>query len=178
MTIQDAQFKQLAVQARKCMRLATSIGMFFLIIPAVIVWIALYIGQVTLPFFAHLLFAGWILIWLLYLLIAPAIRYRRYRYLIDQEKIVVREGLWFITEQFAPIERIHQIAVKSGPIDRLYGLSKVVATTAGGMVTISFLETSVAEDIADSLQSKVRYILAQQGISLNMPQAEEERADA
>ena len=81
-----------------------------------------------------------------------------------------------VTQDFAPIERIHQIAVKSGPIDRVYGLAKVVATTAGGTVTIRFLEQEVAEEIAHSLQRTVRYILKQQGISVENIPLEDEAA--
>ena len=48
-----------------------------------------------------------------------------------------------------------------------------MATTAGGTVTIRFLEREVAEEIAQSLHSKVRYILKQQGISVDdMPPQE------
>ena len=49
---------------------------------------------------------------------------------------------------FCTYRKDTQIAVKSGPIDPVYGLAKVVATTAGGTVTIHFLEQEVAEEIA------------------------------
>ncbi len=172
MVISDKEFKKLAPKAKKCMTVGTAIGSAFCIIPAIIVWLVLYSQEITLPPWAHVLFAAWVALWLIYLLVAPGIRYRRYRYLIDEEKIVVREGLWFITEQFAPIERVHQIAVKSGPIDRLYGLAKIIATTAGGMVSIAFLENHIAEEMADNLQIRVRHILAQQGISLQSMEAD------
>jgi membrane protein YdbS with pleckstrin-like domain len=148
------------------MRLATGILVFFMMIPILILWLVLSGENIEMPFWLELAFIVWGVLWIVYLLISPVIRYRRYRYLIDREKIVVQEGLWFITREFAPIERIHQIAVKSGPIDRLYGLANVIATTAGGTVTIRFLEKEKAEEIADALQEKVRQILYQQGISL------------
>ena len=173
MVIKEEQFNKLAPQARKCMRLATAVGVILMVAIAAIVWLVLAAEDIRLPLLVHLAFAVWCLAWIVYLLVSPAIRYRRYRYLTDGEKIVVREGLWFVSQVFAPIERIHQIAVKSGPIDRLYGLAEVVATTAGGTVTIRFLEREVAEEIAQSLHSKVRYILKQQGISVDdMPPQE------
>ena len=167
MVIKEEQFQKLAPQARNCMRLATALLAVIMILPAVVTWIVLAARQTDLPLLADLALAAWCVCWIIYWLVSPSIRYRRYRYLIDSEKIVVREGLWFVTQEFAPLERIHQIAVKSGPIDRLYGLAKVIATTAGGTVTIRFLENAVAEEIAQSLQSKVRYILKQQGISVD-----------
>lgn len=166
MVILDEQFKKLVPEARRCMRLSTAVLVLFLVVPVLIVWLILMAESITLPLWLNLIFMTWGLLWIIYLLISPAVRYRRYRYLIDREKVMVQEGLWFITREFAPIERLHQIAVKSGPIDRLYGLAKVIATTAGGTVTIRFLEKEKAEEIADTLQKKVRHILLQQGISL------------
>ena len=176
MVIKEEQFSKLAPQARNCMRLDTAIAVAFMVAVAVIVWLILVAEDIQMPLLVHLAFAAWCIAWIVYWFFSPAIRYRRYRYLIDEEKIVVREGLWFITQDFAPIERIHQIAVKSGPIDRVYGLAKVVATTAGGTVTIRFLEQEVAEEIAHSLQRTVRYILKQQGISVENIPLEDEAA--
>lgn len=45
--------------------------------------------------------------------------------------------------------------MNQGPIDRIYGLTKVVVTTAGGEVTIRFLEYSKAQQIADRLKVKI-----------------------
>lgn len=180
MVLSDQQFRKLAPAARKCMRLGTAIWVAVMLAIALVLWLVLRYYQIPLPLWTQALLLAWAALWLLYLLVAPAIRYRRYRYVIDQEQIVVRQGLWFITKQFAPIERIHQIAVKSGPIDRLYGLAKVIATTAGGTVTVSFLEEKIAQEIAAMLQRQVRDLLAQQGISLaNLPAAaaETEAAD-
>ena len=58
-----------------------------------------------------------------------------------------------------PIERIHQVDVSRGPINRAFGLADVMITTAGGSVTIDHLEEDVAEDIAGRLnQSVVRML--------------------
>jgi uncharacterized protein len=160
------QFKKLAPAAGKCMFLATGLLTAAMILPVLICWFIFQGQNVVFPLWANIGFVAWGILWLAYLLISPPIRYRRYRYLIDQEKIVVKEGLWFTTIEFAPIERVHQIAVKSGPIDRLFGLANVIATTAGGTITIRFLEKEQAEEIAINLQAKVRYILERQGISL------------
>lgn len=97
------------------------------------------------------------------ILISPFIRFYRYRYIIDETRIVKREGLVFITTEMAPIERVHQISVMRGPIDRLTGLSKVRATTAGGEITIRFLEQSVAEELSIKLETTIKQITIRQG---------------
>ena len=54
-----------------------------------------------------------------------------------------------------PIERLHKIAMESGPVDRIFGLSKVIVTTAGGDVVLRFLETEMAEKIVERLKNRI-----------------------
>ncbi|MDZ4910799.1 PH domain-containing protein, partial [Clostridium perfringens] len=70
----------------------------------------------------------------------------------------VKEGFIFIERSIVPIERLHKIAIEKGPIDRMFKLSKVIVTTAGGDVTIKFLEDEKSEFIADTLKNKINEI--------------------
>ena len=88
-------------------------------------------------------------------ILAPFVRYQRYRYRFSEEDIDVREGVLFIHRDIVPIERLHKVALESGPVDRIFGLSKVIVTTAGGDVTIRFLELSVAEQIVSRLKTRI-----------------------
>lgn len=88
-------------------------------------------------------------------LAAPFVRYERYRYRFSEEDISVREGFLWIHRDIVPIERLHKVALESGPIDRIFGLSKVIVTTAGGDVTIRFIELPVAEQIVDRLKKRI-----------------------
>ena len=54
-----------------------------------------------------------------------------------------------------PIERVHQVDVNVGPINRVFGLADVGITTAGGEVKIQFLKEDVAESIASKLNDKI-----------------------
>ena len=85
--------------------------------------------------------------------------YRRYRYRMDDEKIEVRRGIVYITHAMVPIERVHQVDVSEGPINRMYGLANVNITTAGGVVTIEYLKEDVAEGIAAKLNENVVKLL-------------------
>lgn len=96
---------------------------------------------------------------LLYVLISPKIRYERYRYLLNDEEIDVIEGFIFTQRNIVPIERLHKIAVMKGPIDRIFGLAKIVVTTAGGDVTIRFMEDEKAAKIAMSLKNRINEIV-------------------
>jgi len=90
-----------------------------------------------------------------YLVVGPLVFYRRYRYRIDDDKLEIRRGIVFISHTLVPIERIHQVQVSRGPINRMFGLADVVVTTAGGVTSIEYLETDVAESIASRLNEYV-----------------------
>lgn len=95
-------------------------------------------------------------------LIAPFVRYERYRYRFTEEEIDIKEGFIWINRNVVPIERLHKISMVSGPFDRMFGLSKVIVTTAGGDVVIRFMETKKAEEIVENLKKRINsYAVAQ-----------------
>ena len=95
----------------------------------------------------------------LILLIWPAIFYKHYRYIVDTEKADVQRGVLFISRTVVPIERIHQVQVKRGPISNYLGLADVVITTAGGSASIQYLDYDVAQSVADYLNDTVNKII-------------------
>ena len=94
-----------------------------------------------------------------YWIVGPEIFYRRYRYRIDDEKAEIRRGIITISHSMVPIERIHQVEVSKGPINRMFGLANVVITTAGGVTTLEFLDEDTAESIASRLNECVVKLL-------------------
>ncbi len=88
-------------------------------------------------------------------LVEPIITFRRYRYKIDEDKVDIRKGILYITHQMVPLERIHQVDVSRGPINRAFGLANITITTAGGTVTIEYLLDDVAEGIATKLNENL-----------------------
>ena len=110
---------------------------------------------VNIPMFVLLLVGT------LYLFVRPQVFYDHYRYRLDDDKVEVRRGIFVITHTLVPVERIHQVEVSKGPIERHYGLAGVMITTAGGMVAIEYLREDVAESIASRLNESVVEILKQ-----------------
>lgn len=148
-------YKKLSKKALWCMYMADAIGTIIAIgilytilhfIPDEIKWV-------------HYILIGAIGLLILFFVINPSFRYKRYHYLINEECIIVIEGFLWIEKKIVPIERLHIVAVNKGPIDRIFGLSKVVVTTAGGNVTIRFLEDTNAEYIADTLKTRINTIV-------------------
>lgn len=157
------EYNKLSKKAKGCMYVATAVG--------ALVLSAILLGGYTIAksnieselinIARPILIALEVLI-LLNLIISPQIRYRRYKYLINSEKIDVIEGLLFITREIVPIERIHKTSVQKGPIDRIFGLGKVVVTTAGGEAVIRFLEEEKADEIAEHLKTKINEIVREE----------------
>lgn len=95
----------------------------------------------------------------IYLIVGPVIFYKRYRYRIDDEKAEIRRGIVTISHTLVPIERIHQVEVARGPINRMFGLANVVITTAGGVSTLDMLDEATAESVAAKLNETVVRLL-------------------
>lgn len=90
--------------------------------------------------------------------VSPYFRYHRYRYSINEECIDIREGYLFVKRHIVPIERLHKLQTSKGPLDQMFKVAKVTVTTAGGDVTISFLEEEKAEKIAETLRKRINEI--------------------
>ena len=94
--------------------------------------------------------------------VSPYFRYNRYRYSINDECIDIIEGYLFVKRNIVPIERLHKLQTKKGPIDQMFGVAKVIVTTGGGDVTLEFLEEERAEQIAETLRRRINEIAAGQ----------------
>lgn len=156
----DAKYEKLSPKAMHCMYAAgAAVGVivlaaigaanYFWLFPkdiAVGKWISLALAVLTLAD----------------VLISPYFRYHRYRYSINEECIDIIEGYLFVKRNIVPIERLHKLQTAKGPIDQIFKVAKVIVTTGGGDVTLSFLEEEKAEVIADSLRRRINEIAAEQ----------------
>ena len=102
---------------------------------------------------------GIVAIIIVFLMIRPILFYDHYAYIVNSEKVDIRRGIFTITTTMVPIERIHQIEIKKGPINNLFGLSDVYVIAAGGAASIEYLKQDVAEEIADELNNVVNKII-------------------
>lgn len=90
------------------------------------------------------------------ILLFPKIRYNRYKYLITDERIEVKKGLFLITTSIIQIKRVQKIELSNGPIDRKFGLSNVNIYTAAGTVDIKFLSNDEAREISDKVNELLK----------------------
>lgn len=163
MNMDNLDYKRVDPKAKNVMRVSSAIGSGLLIIACVIAAAILVVSD-TVAKIILIIPALIAVLAIIDIIVVPEIRYRRYKYYLDDEMLVVEEGLWFITRSIAPIERIHQIEVKRGPVDRMFNMGNVIVTTAGGVVKIAFLEDAVADEIAARLNARINSIVkAQRG---------------
>ena len=153
------EYKKIGKNARNVMLVSSMI--FSVISTAVLLVVWLIFGEDFPRIVNIILLLTGAVIWVISL-IEPFIRYERYRYRFTEEEIDIKEGFLFVERNVVPIERLHKISMLSGPLDRIFGLSKVIVTTAGGDVTIRFLDEKKAEEIVESLKKRINaYAVAQ-----------------
>ena len=145
-------YEKLSKQALRCMYTAEILGdiIFLVIIGAVNYFWLIPISLILVVYTVGAM------------LIEPYFRYNRYRYSINEECIDIREGYLFVKRNIIPIERLHKLETSKGPIDQLFHVAKVKVTTAGGDVTLRFLEEEKAEQIAENLRKRINEIVKEQ----------------
>lgn len=100
---------------------------------------------------------------LLYLVLAPTVGFARYRYRITDQSIEVISGVLSIQQEVLPIRRIQQINIQQGPILRLFGLATVELISAGGMLTLTAIPLTQAEETAAVLKEQVNAFVKEEG---------------
>lgn len=154
-------YETLSPKALKLMRITAAIGLFFLFAPAAVFAGVLFFFSSAVSGAAIL--AGALVLCLAYFLAVPPIRFRRYKYLIEADRIEIIEGILFVTRTIVPIDRIHQIDIKRGPLDTATGVAKVIVTTAGSAAVFRFLEPERAEAVALYLNESINRKLSAKG---------------
>ena len=153
-------YEKLSKRALLNMYLATGFGtVLFLVIAAVAELVFFIPEKITIATIIVSVVSG---ILILNMIISPLFRFYRYRYKIDSECIDIVEGYLFVTRNIVPIERLHKLQIEIGPFDKICKVAKVIVTTAGGDVTIRFLDVEKAEAITENLKRKINDIVTEQ----------------
>ncbi len=103
-----------------------------------------------------------LLLQLLNLIVYPIIEYIQWQYLVDDDRIEIKKGIFWRSHTVIPISRIQHVSAKSGPLQNMLGLSTVQINTAGGVHTIDELNKETAAQICDKLRNIVNLKVAEQ----------------
>lgn len=150
-------YEKLDKKAILSWRIDRIIGFIFVAITlAVVMAFAKNMDRIT-PYINYLYIAAtlFILYKLIGIIIYPEIEYRQWGYIITEDKVEFRHGIFFVTTTVIPIVRVQHITMSRGPIYRKLGLSKVKIFLASGSFDIEGLSESTANIISENLKSKV-----------------------
>lgn len=133
---------------------------------AAIFWTPLLIGSLILYGTVLDEFAAGVLVPVVIFLLAfssvtyaPERLYRRLGYALDERLLRIVRGWLFQTDTVVPFVRVQHIDVKSGPIDKLFGIASLVVHTAGthnSVVSLPGLKPGRAAEIRDAIRAEIR----------------------
>ncbi|HMJ94020.1 MAG TPA: PH domain-containing protein [Allosphingosinicella sp.] len=105
------------------------------------------------------LIAGITLLLILYLmLISPGRHYRAWGYRMDEEDLRLRRGVWVETHTIVPLDRVQHLDLSQGPIERAFGVSRLIVHTAGtqfSRVVLPGLSRPDAERMRDEIRTRI-----------------------
>ena len=95
--------------------------------------------------------------------ISPARRFHRWGYLMDGEELQVERGLWTQVHTVVPLDRVQHIDIAQGPLERSFGVSRLIVHTAGTLhsqVLLPGLARDKAEAMRDEIRARIRQEVA------------------
>lgn len=91
--------------------------------------------------------------------VSPRRRFRAWGYQMDQEELQFRHGVWTRVHTVVPLERVQHIDISQGPLERGFGVCRLLVHTAGTMhsrVVLPGLARETAERMRDEIRARIR----------------------
>ncbi|HEY0149817.1 MAG TPA: PH domain-containing protein [Allosphingosinicella sp.] len=92
-------------------------------------------------------------------LIAPGRRFRRWGYAIDAEELQVARGVLTQIHTTVPLDRVQHLDIAQGPLERSFGVSRLIVHTAGTLhsqVVLPGLARPTAEAMRDDIRARIK----------------------
>jgi membrane protein YdbS with pleckstrin-like domain len=96
-------------------------------------------------------------LWIVF--IAPGRQFRRWGYLMDSEELQVARGFLIQVHTVVPLDRVQHIDLAQGPVERSFGVSRLIVHTAGTLhsqVLLPGLPRATAEAMRDEIRERIR----------------------
>lgn len=97
------------------------------------------------------------------LILLPRRRYRAWGYVEREDELHIRHGLLVRVQTAVPFARVQHIDVAQGPIERRFGLARLILHTAGtrgASIPLPGLVHEEAERMRDRIRAKIRQDVA------------------
>ncbi|AQR73049.1 PH domain-containing protein [Sphingomonas sp. LM7] len=90
--------------------------------------------------------------------VAPPRRWRHWRYAFTGTELHVAHGWWTRIHTIVPVLRVQHIDLAQGPLERIFGVARLVLHTAGTastIVTLPGVARETAEQIRDDIRARI-----------------------
>jgi len=157
------EFSRVDKKAKTKWRVSRLAGLVVLAIMSAIVMLAVVgIGEIPLTILAGVVCGIVLLLQLVNLIVYPIIEYIQWTYLVDDDRIEIKKGIFWRSHTVIPISRIQHVSSKSGPLQNIFKLATVEIHTAGGVHKIEEINKDTAVQICELLKNMVNLKVAEQ----------------
>ena len=88
--------------------------------------------------------------------VIPYVRWKKWRYSIDEKEIQLKRGLIVTVNTLVPVKRIQHVDTRQGPLENIFDMSSVSISTAATTHIIPLLNENTAEDLRDRISKYAR----------------------
>lgn len=92
-------------------------------------------------------------------LVAPPKRFRSWGYRFDEEELRLGHGVYTAVETLVPLKRVQHLDIAQGPIERSFGVCRLMLHTAGtahSLVVLPGLSRETAEAMRADIRARIR----------------------
>lgn len=86
----------------------------------------------------------------------PYIRWKKWRYSLDEKEIQLRRGVLVTTNSLVPVRRVQHVDTRQGPMENIFDLATVAISTAATTHIIPLLDENKAEEVRDEISKYAR----------------------
>lgn len=152
MNTQTTPTRRLDPKVTTAWRIQSAIGLVMLCLAVLVVGSGLaFFVEIIPPTLAVLAFLGAVAASIVYLIVVPEIRYRRWRWEVTETEIRLQSGLIVVQLTVIPMVRVQHVDTSQGPVLRPFGLSEVHVWTAAKSHVIPALADSEATELRDRI---------------------------
>ncbi|MEX1063645.1 MAG: PH domain-containing protein [Balneolaceae bacterium] len=103
-----------------------------------------------------ILAAAVLILWILGITLLPYLRWKKWRYSIDENEIDLKRGILIVRRTLIPLRRVQHVDTRQGPVLRYYNLATVTISTAATTHEIPALDAETADKVRDVISKYAR----------------------
>jgi hypothetical protein len=109
------------------------------------------------PAWPPILLAGVVALWAV--AVAPRRRWAAWGWALTPDELHVAHGVWTHVHTVVPLARVQHLDVAQGPLERTFGVARLILHTAGtshAIVVLPGISRPTAEELRDTIRAHIR----------------------